>query len=138
MMGVEEDGHRWGVDVDVNIGGGGGKDVLVVVSIVDGELGSVNIEELLSRCVVMKPLEKGATKTVDLNLSNRPGGKDARITAFGDGVELMSRFGGAFAGAWLRNREGGLGGSRCWNDGGLGVGVAGLGGLWFGARMSVG
>jgi hypothetical protein len=128
---VKEDSHRWGVDVEIDVGGGGGKVVLMVVAVLDGELSSINIEKMLCRSVVMKPLEEGSTKSVNLDLGDGPGSEDTRVLAFSHGVELVGRFISAFATTWLRDGKSRLGGRGCWDGGGSRVGVAVLGGLRF-------
>jgi hypothetical protein len=73
-----------------DIGGRQSKDVLEVVTVIDGGLGSINVKQMLGcSIVIMEPLEEGTTETVDLGLGNGLlRGIDAEGAAISHGVEL--------------------------------------------------
>jgi hypothetical protein len=78
-----------GVNVDVDVGGGEGKDLFKVVAILCWEVRGVNIEKILCFVVVVKALEKGAAEAVNLGLSDRPRRVDTGSAAMGNGIEFM-------------------------------------------------
>jgi hypothetical protein len=105
--------------MDVNVIGDA-ESLSEVHAVVCGEVGGKSVKEMLSVSIVMKSLEEGSTKTVDLRLGNGPRSKNSRGAALSHSVVLVGvNFGGAL---------GVVGGSNVGSDGGV-SNVGGDGGV---------
>jgi hypothetical protein len=124
-----------GVDVHVNVGGGGGKwkGLVEVLEVVKGKARRIKIDKFLGCNIVRKTLKESTTEAVNLGLGNRPRGINTGGAAKSDGIKLVSteflNRGDKVRERWKRQL--GQRSDRVDRDGDRGSGGSGVDGFFF-------